>query len=158
MPVIVLLQHGETGSPEGYLTTTSCLGTMKITVAIPSSLRKPMQRRPKIICAPDNAPQRTATLVASMLHSETETCDALGEAVNEVALRTFAFRCLKSGNDVIIVSHEATIKAFIAILAAVSDRPYADRRNGALKPGQFIVIDTDGLDISLAAAPAKLFP
>jgi broad specificity phosphatase PhoE len=67
-----------------------------------------------------------------------EASDALGEAASEVALRTFAFRCLNSGNDVIIVSHETTIRAFVAILSALSEQPYADRRNGPLKPGQFI--------------------
>ncbi len=156
MPTIVLLQHGETSSPDGPLTFQSCLDIIKVTVAIPSVLSKPMEPRPKIIHAPGNASEQTAILVAKMLLSKTESCNALGETISDIELRTFALRCLKSSEDIIAVSHATTIEAFIAGLITTSDRVYSDGHTKPLGALQFVVISAETRKITTATAPAKV--
>lgn len=153
---IVLLPHGETSSPTNPLTTSSCLNVIKITVIIPSCLSVKTGHRPSIACAPDNASERTAALVACMFHTDKITCAALNEDINENGLRELAFRLLGSSKDFIGVTHATTIETLAAIISEISGQTYRDRRTKPLNALQFVVINTESREIYTVTAPAKI--
>jgi len=153
---IVLLPHGETSSPTDQLTTSSCLSVIKTTVIIPSCLSKTTGQRPTIAYAPDNASKRTATLIASMFHTDIISCDALGETIDENGLRELVFRLLGSSRDFIAVTHAETIDALVSIVSELSGNSYTDRRTKPLSALQFVAINTEAREINTITAPAKI--
>lgn len=156
MSNIVLLPHGETSSPDGYLTWRSCLDIIKTTVIIPSVLPRPTGGYQDVLCGPENATQKTAILVAKMLHCKSRVCPELGETIDEQALQKFAHGLVQEQRRIIAASHQNTIETLIKIMLLMSDRPYSDTRRGALGCRRFIVINTDARSIRSVEAPEKI--
>lgn len=123
MPIVIMMAHGETISPNSHLTAASCLDTLKkaqlALTCLPEDERFP---RPNIICGFDNESRRTGTLLAGNLSSHFREHAGAADNPEQDDQRLLAKMIIDEGKHVILATHNTTIRLMLPALAAVSGK------------------------------------